>query len=456
VSIRWRLTLWYGGVLAVVLAAFGTAVYVTARHQSLRRIDQGLAEELADVLFEVRRARTDEGLSEWLDRRFYRHEGFDFQVDRPGGERFFANQRLADKALPAPESERLAEGPFYRNVTAEGRRWRIVSVQAPGPRELLTVQVARSLADFDHESRELALALLLTGPLTLLVAVGGGYFLARRALSPVDLIRRRTKEITAMRLDCRLPVPSPGDELGLLALTINDMIARLERSFNEMRRFTADASHELRTPLTAIRAEAELALGKPGASPEQQALLGSILEECARLTRLTEQLLALAREDAGIAPQLREPVDLAALLNEATETMRPLAEVKRLRLHVGRPAGVHVQGDAARLRQVFYNLLDNAIKYTPEGGTVEARVEARDGRAVAIVRDSGTGIPEEHLPHVFERFYRVDKARTRAAGGTGLGLSIAHSIVAAHGGQIELRSAPGEGTTASVTLPQTN
>jgi heavy metal sensor kinase len=452
VSIRWRLTLWYVAVLAVVVAANGCAVYFTARHQLLERIDNGLDEELADVLFELGRARTDAELAEWLQRRFGRHEGFDFQITRAGGERFFANQRLADRALPLPDV--LSAQPHsYQSVSVGSDRWRIVSIQAQGPTDMLIVQVARPLEEFDHEANELLLALLVVGPLALVVASAGGYFLARRALAPVDLIRRRTREITADRLDRRLPVQAPGDELGLLAVTINEMIARLERSFAEVRRFTADASHELRTPLTVIRTEVEVALGKPSVSPEQQALLGSILEECDRLTRLTDQLLTLAREDAGMSQQAHEPLDLSTTAVSVAEMMRPLADARGVRLYAGGSGPVWVRGNEARLRQVFFNLLDNAIKYTPEGGEVEVRVEALDGQVVAIVRDSGEGTPAEHLGRVFERFYRVDKARSRERGGTGLGLSIVRSVVAAHGGSIELDSAPGRGTTARVVLP---
>ncbi|HYT88851.1 MAG TPA: heavy metal sensor histidine kinase [Gemmataceae bacterium] len=453
-SIRWRLALWFGAVLAVVLIAFGTAVYLTMRHHALGRIDQGLSEELADVLAEVGRAQTEVDLSEWLERRFAHHEGFDFQITRPSGDRFFANRRLAGAALPLPDAVYLSDSPFYRDVSTEGgKRWRVVSVQVRGPRNLLTVQVARSLAGFDHESKELLLTMLLIGPLMLLVAVGGGYFLARRALAPVDQLRRRTQEITADRLDRRLPVANPGDELGLLGQTINEMIGRLERSFAEIRRFTADASHELRTPLTAIRTEAEVALRSNGVPAEQQQLLGSILEECGRLTRLTEQLLTLSREDAGIGRPGPAPVDLAALLHGVTETMRPVAEAKGVRLQVDIAGPLWVQGDGIRLPQVFFNLLDNALKYTLEGGSVQVRGEARGAAVVATVRDTGEGIAPEHLPHVFDRFYRVDKARSREQGGTGLGLSIAKSIVAAHGGQIELDSARGRGTTCTVTLP---
>src|SRR5262249_11136951 len=224
-------------------------------------------------------------------------------------------------------------------------------------------------------------------------------------------------------------------------------------SFAEIRRFTADASHELRTPLTAIRTETEVALRQSLNAGDCQHLLASILEECDRLARLTDQLLTLSREDAGTTRHVREPVDLAALLDNVVETMRPLAEAKKLHLRVASKAVLRLAGDEVRLRQVFYNLIDNAIKYTPEGGTVEVSLQQQDHEAVITVADNGVGIAAEHLPRVFDRFYRVDKARSREQGGTGLGLSIAKSIVTAHGGQIRLSSVPKQGTQCTVTLP---
>src|SRR5262249_15078442 len=203
----------------------------------------------------------------------------------------------------------------------------------------------------------------------------------------------------------------------------------------QLRGLPAGAAHELRTPLAAIRTEAEVALGRGGLPEGQRQLLGSILEECGRLARLTDQLLALAREDAGPAKQAHQPLDLAALAAGAAETMRPLAEAGGVRLRVESAGSVRAWGDEARLRQVFFNLIDNAVKHTPDGGEVEVSVEAQDGVAVAVVRDTGEGIAAEHLPHVFDRFYRVDEARTRERGGTGLGLSIVQSVVAAHGGR---------------------
>jgi two-component system heavy metal sensor histidine kinase CusS len=451
-SIRWKLTCWYAGVLAVVLTGFSLAVYLVMRHQALERIDDGLKEELSDVIFEVKRASDAKGLDEWLHRRFFRHEGFDFQITKLNGDRVFANARLANTRLPLPST--AADTPSYLSVPGDSSgRWRIVNVQTQGPDGPLTIQVARSLASSDHELEELLVTFLLTGPLTLLVAVGGGYFLARRVLRPLKAMTRAANQITADRLSQRVEVDNPDDELGALAQTLNRMIERLERSFMEIRLFTADASHELRTPLTAIRTEAEVALSKLPAGHEHQQLLASILEESDRLARLTDQLLTISREDAGVARQIRERVDLTALVGGVVETMRVLAETKSLRLQLDENGLVEIQGDGARLRQVFFNLIDNAIKYTPEGGAIEIRVEKSANKVRVIVKDSGIGIPAEHLPHVFDRFYRVDKARSREQGGTGLGLTIARSIVVAHGGSIELTSAPGQGTTFLVTLP---
>jgi len=317
-----------------------------------------------------------------------------------------------------------------------------------------TILLMADLEEVDRELHELLTVLAMAVPASLVMAGGLGYLLARKALSPMQQLHRSTEEITADRLDRRLPVANAQDELGQLTQTINAMIGRLERSFAEFRRFTADASHELRTPLTAIRTETEVALRQSLSMADYRHLLGSILEECERLSRLTDQLLALSREDAGAACPVRESVELSTLLDSVLETMRPLAEAKALHLCMDGKEVIRVLGDEMRLRQVFYNVLDNAIKYTPEGGTVEVRMARQHGGAVITIRDNGIGIPPEHLPRVFDRFYRVDKARSREQGGTGLGLSIAKTIVAAHAGQVDLTSILGQGTLCTVTLPE--
>jgi two-component system heavy metal sensor histidine kinase CusS len=410
---------------------------------------------LADVVGEVERATDGQNMLSWLNRRFGGHEGFDFQVTDKRGERVFSNPRLGKYRLPVPAIETASDQPGLHTQQLAGLGWyRIVSRKVTGPEGPVLVQVARSLDGFDHELSELLAVLVTLGPLVVGLALTGGYLLARRVLAPVEQIATAANQIDARRLGERIDVPKPDDELGKLAGTLNVMFDRLERSFKEMQRFTADASHELRTPIAVIRAEAEVALSKPLADPEKQELLGSILEECHRLTWITDQLLTLSREDAGIAQNPREFVDLSRLAAEAADTMRPLAEAKELQLRTVFTGQSFVHGDPVRLRHVIYNLLDNAIKYTAEGGSVELAVTQSNGSVRLHVSDTGIGIAEEHLPHVFERFYRADKARSRAAGGTGLGLSIVQSIVAAHGGNVEVTSAPGEGTRFVVEIPQ--
>jgi heavy metal sensor kinase len=452
-SIRWRLTLWNTLGLTVVLVGFAVLVYGLLAHSLREQTDRKLLSGFRELHDDPRLESDPEGqLRHWAF-ELYEHAGVLCVVYGQGGEVLLKSEELPATAVP-PATGQGESQPVLRDVTGPGvGRQRVLEGRFRlGGREATALLMA-PLEGSDRELGRLLTALGLAVPVAVAAAAALGYLLARAALAPIDRLRCSTREITADRLDRRLPVPGPRDELGRLAATINEMIARLERSFAEVRRFTADASHELRTPLAAIRAEVEVALAGPAVTPEQERLLGSVLEECARLTRLTEQLLALAREDAPGAVAVRQPVDVAALVAAVADNLLPLAEAKGLALRVKAPARLKVAGDPGRLRQVFYNLLDNAIKYTPAGGAVEVGVEGGPPGAVVTVRDTGIGIPPEHLPNVFERFYRVDKARSRAEGGTGLGLSIVRSIVAAHGGEVRLASAPGEGTTCTVMLP---
>ncbi len=450
-NIRWKLTLWYGGVLAVVLVAFSTVVYLTMRHQMLGRIDQGLTEELADVLYEVKRAGDARSLHEWLDRRFSRHEGFDFQITRPAGWRFFANVRLGETFLPLP-GEATASASFASVPVDSSGRWRIVSLLAQGPEGPLTVQVARSLAPFDQESAELLNTFLLTCPVTLLIAVSGGYFLARHAMRPVQTMTRSANQISADRLNQRIDVDNPDDELGALARTLNQMIDRLERSFTEIQRFTADAAHELRTPLAVIRNEAEVALRATRTPEEYCRVLENLLEETNRLSTLADQLLFLCRQDAGLQSAKPETVAMDILVKEVVGNMHLVAEAKGIQLSLDNEFQAHVIADPSQLRRLFYNLLDNAIKYTMTGGKVMVSAQSTNGILSIAIQDTGTGIPQEHLPHIFERFYRVDPARTGETG-AGLGLALCQSVVKGVGGTIRVHSQVGQGTNVFVDLP---
>jgi heavy metal sensor kinase len=288
------------------------------------------------------------------------------------------------------------------------------------------------------------------------IAIAGGYLLMRRALRPVDEITQSAERITSRNLNERLPAPQTGDELERLSVALNRMIARLDESFQHIHRFSADASHELRTPLTILRGELEAAAQQPLITPELRETLGSALEETERLSRIVESLMAISRLDAGEARVELEHFDLAELTSSATEQMRLLAEDKDIALRCDAERLVRVEGDPARLKQVIVNLVDNAIKYTPAGGLVGVKVSATNGRAVLEVNDNGVGIPAEAAPHIFERFYRVDKARSRQMGGSGLGLSIVKAIVTAHGGQVKVESVEGGGSRFFVELPIAN
>ena len=301
--------------------------------------------------------------------------------------------------------------------------------------------------------RELVTVFLTLGPMALAFAVGGGYWLARKALSPVDRMAATADEITATRLDRRLAEPETLDELGHLARTFNTMISRLERSFDEVRRFTADAAHELRTPLAVMRTEAEVAL-RSQRSPDRDArVLENLLEEIERLSRLVSQLLFLCREDTGIGTNNFQPVRLDALVRDVIEHIEVAAREKGLDLQVRLGDACHIKGDPDRLRQLFFNLLDNAIKYTPAGGSVAVEAGPLNGQARVVVTDTGIGIPGEHLPHVVERFYRVDSSRSPDTDGNGLGLSICSSIAESHSGRLAIESTPGFGTRVSLVLP---
>jgi heavy metal sensor kinase len=454
-SIRWRLTLWNAGGVAILLTAFAALIYGLLRHALYEQVDHKLLAAVGQLEQDARKAAEPKKRLQYWIYEWKEHEDLAAVAYDADGKVLARTEELATDSVPHPPVIRIDDKQLLdRKIPILGRQRVLETELYLGEQPAIIIAMA-SLEEVDHELGELWTVLLMSVPAVPLLSGALGYVLARKALSPMERLRRSTEEITADRLDSRLPVVNPQDELGRLTRTFNAMIGRLEHSFAEIRRFTADASHELRTPLTAIRTEAEVALAKPLSLTEHQQLLGSILEECDRLTRLMDQLLALAREDARAARQAHEPVDLTLLVKDVVETMRPLADAKGLRLHTGTNAAAKVQGDAGRLREVFFNVLDNAIKYTPEGGTVEVRIERPSAETVVTIRDTGIGIAAEHIPYVFDRFYRVDKARSRAEGGTGLGLSIARSIVVAHGGSMQLASTPGQGTMCTVSLPAT-
>jgi len=455
VSIRWRLTLWYGAILSAILVVFSGAVYLLLRSHLVALTDAALREELVELEDEIGRARVLSRSSEELGLRFTGPEGFEFQVRTIAGGTLFRSAGIGPGGLPSPAGPLVpAGGPANESVTLNGLGpVRLASQVVPGPSGPLLIQAAATMAPIGRALRELVVVLLTIGPLALVSALAGGYWLARKALAPVDQMAATAAEITSTRLDRRLDEPVIDDELGCLARTFNAMIARLQQSFEEVRRFTADAAHELRTPLAAMRTEAEVALRSPRSPERDERVLEDLLEEIERLSRLVSQLLFLSREDTGIGVGEFRSVRLDDVVRDVGEHMQVAAREKSVKLVVDLPDPCRVSGDADRLRQLFFNLLDNAIKYTQPDGEVTVQSVPANGQARVTVADTGIGIPSDHLPHVFDRFYRVDPSRGPETDGTGLGLAICRSIAEAHGGHIEIESTFGSGTRVTLALP---
>lgn len=452
--IRWQFTLWFGATLALLLFGFSLLLFVVMRHQLLTVVDAGLQEELREITNEISLTRRLPEMLEQTRRRFLEHGVYHFQMADPAGKVLFQS-RAFDGWPPLVAPVAAASGDLYfdtRDVPGLGPS-RVVTSVAEGPGGRYVVHAATSLAPFEQQLSLLITVLLASGPIALASGLAGGYTLARRALSPVDRIVDVANRITATDLHQRVDVLNPNDELGRLAQTLNALIDRLQKAIEEMRRFTADAAHELRTPLAVLRSGIDVALRAPRTAQEYRQALEAAADEANRLTRLADQLLFLSRQAAGMMQIDREEMRLDALVKDVAEQLAGRTDEAGVALTVEPLEAWTVRGDDIRLSQVFYNVLENAIKYTPRGGRIAVRGKAVDHRVEIEVEDTGLGIPPEHLPHVFKRFYRVEQSRNAERGGSGLGLAIAQSAIEAHGGSISIKSKPGHGTVVSIELP---
>ena len=476
-TIRARLTAWYSVALAVTLAAFAAVLYVDRRAGSYQDLDQRIQSEAsltAGILAESYRARgvlvrrDSTGRPVLIGDLAALLEAVpDFLVitAHDGNLLFASSDARALTFQQVEQLRRLASAPV------SGRAAGTLRLGPDGPRIHYAVhyvsdagpQFGAILAGADVRSAELGPEQLLSTfvlilPLGLVAALLMGTWIASHALSAVDQIITEVREITDGRsLHRRLAEPVVKDELGRLAETLNQMMTRLERSFVALRRFTADASHELKTPLTVLRAGVERVITTPNLPQDTLATLEETLQEINRMTELVDALLTLARADEGIAPLHREPVDLRGIVAEVQETGELLAEEAGVGMEVATPAEpMVVSVDASRIRQLILNLVTNAVKYTPAGGSVRMQLGSANGRVTLTVADTGIGIAAGDLPHIFDRFWRADSARTRTGErpGSGLGLAICKWIAEAHGGQIDVVSRPGRGTTFTVTLPR--
>jgi heavy metal sensor kinase len=448
-TLRVRFAVWTSGLLLVILTFFGAFVYISMARGLSAAIDDSLtvnaAQVAAGLSIENGKLIIPDSLVETPENADLRGPDFTIRILTPQGiplKEFgdFHNLPVSLKQsfstfsdLATDTDVRIYNYPVYDNNQL-----------------LAVVQVAQSLQDMQDTLQSLLATLLISIPILVTLAGVSGYFLAARALAPIDQITSTAHRISAKDLSARLNIPVTDDEVGRLTQTLNDMLARLDDSFQRERQFTNDASHELRTPLTAMQAILGVTRERRRAPEEYEQALDDLGEETDRLRTLVENLLRLARgEQRGNNPHTA--VNLSTLIKDVTDSLRPLADAKKLTLACDIPENLTTLGDSDELIRLFVNLLDNAIKYTERGKiTVTAQINEKE---LAInVEDTGIGISPEHLPHIFDRFYRVEESR--ATRGAGLGLAIAQEIAHAHRGTIEVHGIAGKGTTFLVNLPR--
>lgn len=451
--IRLRLTLWYVALLATILLAFSSFLYLSFSRGLREEQDAGLktaaAQLQANIDYENGQPRLGDAVSQLSP-------DIAVALYDPSGRVLLGGVRHWSTSAVAGAWSQAAHGEvaFVTVQSGTDKAWRVLvtPVQENG-RTLAVLEIGRPEGELQAALSQLLLLIGIAVPATLALAAGGGLFLAQRALSPIDHITRTAGGISAEDLSRRLGMAPTRDEVGRLASTFDGMLERLDKAFQRQRRFTADASHELRTPLAIVSSQVDVTLERPRSAAEYRNALKVVGSEAERMRQLVSELLTLARADSGQELLEREPLSLDELASEVVGQLGPLATARGVTLALDRVEGVVVAGDQTRLMQLLFNLTGNALKYTPAGGRVTIAAERRQGRAVLAVADTGIGIDAEHLPHLFERFYRVDKARSRAEGGAGLGLAICDWIARAHGGHIEATSVPGRGSTFTVYLP---
>ena len=460
-SLRFRITAWYAGLLAGTLIVFGVSVYLGLERYLDWTLQRTLVSECRTIGTELLSqlpvkdnvwlaTEINEAYAPEVNSRFIRviHQGVGVvYLSAAPKDGTFDPSRIP---LPSDQEE---DGP-RKLLFGAGNRLLIHSMTlkaADGSRFL--VESGAPYNQIEVVLHGLLLTLAIYMPFVVSLAVAGGYWLMRRSLRPVDEITKRAEGITSTNLSERLPVIRTGDELERLSISLNRMIERLDDAFQHINRFSADASHELRTPLTVLQLELEGIAQNHCWDASLRDQIGSALEETHRMSRIVESLLAISRLDAGEAKMDKTRLDLGELVASTADEMRLLAEEKSIGLRTHVATGIQVEGDRTRLQQVIVNLIDNAIKYTQQGGKVEISVGGEGNTAVLEVSDNGPGIPSHALPHVFERFYRTDKARARASGGAGLGLSIAKAICAAHNAEVKVSSQEGRGSRFRVELP---
>jgi len=441
-----RLILWYLGLSALIVACWSAGIVSVVRGNLYTGIDGELKLRASQITRALAKSKDgelvdfgDSAVAQLLSKngRVLDHSGAKFAVEP------IVERATVDSAWESSSAR-------FATVERDEDRYRLLVAKMPGTKRLIVVGAATESAD-DAVSR-LVLVMLLTGAVVLVAAGTGGWLLVGRALVPMTEMTSTAASVNMDRLDERVNVPPGNDELAALAVTFNKMLDRLEAGVGDKRRLVADASHELQTPLAVMRTELDVSLASPGLTPESVAVLESAREETDRMTRIVRNLLTLARFDEGTIKLLRKPINMLALVTDSVATLSGLAAEREVEVTVGGD-DIVVLADPEYVRLVVVNLLENAVKHSDVGTSVIVTIESVGDEARISVTDTGPGIPEEDQPHVFDRFYRIDRARSKARGGSGLGLAISKEIVEAHEGRVELKSRVGEGSTFRVVLP---
>ena len=463
-TIRSRLTAWHVCLLGVILIAFSAVLYFFLSKRLHESIDNSLRVSASVVRKTARMqySRTPlPGLEYFFDQflgygnlnKFYRiYDGSGNVGSRSKGidaSKFPLSQEAYTSALKGEDT--------FETFQLEGDHpIRVITMPVLREGTLVNlIQVGTSLKSMKETLKNLRIFLFTSVPTVLLFSTLVGRFMARRALEPVSRITETARQIShEPDLSRRIPEPEVQDEIGNLAKTFNEMMDRLESSFRQVRQFSSDASHELRTPLTVLKGQSELVLSKPRSPAEYREVLSSNLEEINYMSKILDDLFTLAKSDEGRLNMEFQTVDFRSIIEDVCRHVEVLAEEKNVRVVVAYLEPVNVNGDPHRLRQMVLTLMHNGIKYTPSGGEIKVSLEDQRKQAAFTISDNGIGIPDNELPLIFNRFYRVDKARSRDEGGSGLGLSICKYIVDAHGGKIDVESQVGVGTRFRILIPK--
>jgi heavy metal sensor kinase len=460
IPIKWRLTIWYGLVLSLILISFASGIFIYFKNSLQDSIDakiRSIGEVLSSSMTDAHNTTVFGNFERYLENVLGRKpKGKFIQIMDSSGKIGAKMSDIEGEALPTSFNalERAMRGEIvYETIERTKPRLRMVTIPIMENKKVTSVvQVGTSLEDFDESIRKLLLIMIISIPTSISVTIVVGYFMAKKALRPVDQIRRAAVKITSSNLDEKIDIAGRRDELSRLAETFNAMIARLKDAFQRINQFSIDVSHELKTPLTILKGETEVALRKEREKGDYQSLLMSNLEEIDRMSCIIDDLLLLSKADTKDIKLNIAEVALRDLVMDVCMDMKVVADKKDVELQVSEMEDVRIKGDELKLRRMLLNIVENGIKYSHVGGKISVSSYLNNGYAKIDVKDDGIGISEEDINYIFDRFYRADRSRKRESG-SGLGLSISRWIAEAHKGSIEVKSQPAQGSMFTIKLP---